>query len=105
MTTNNLPRAVAVIGAGTMGNGIAQVFATSGVETHLIDVKPEFLERGVANIHKSLAKFQEKGTLTAEQVAEPRGQDQGLPGRRRRHAPRGDPGQQHVLDLDHGAGG
>ena len=69
MTSNNLPRAVAVIGAGTMGNGIAQVFATCGVDTHLIDVKPEFLERGVATIHKSLAKFQEKGTLTADQVA------------------------------------
>ncbi|MFY7947638.1 MAG: 3-hydroxyacyl-CoA dehydrogenase family protein [Gemmatimonas sp.] len=69
MTSNNLPRAVAVIGAGTMGNGIAQVFATCGVDTHLIDVKPEFLERGVATIHKSLAKFQDKGTLTADQVA------------------------------------
>jgi 3-hydroxybutyryl-CoA dehydrogenase len=69
MTSNNLPLAVAVIGAGTMGNGIAQVFATCGVDTHLIDVKPEFLERGVAAIHKSLARFQEKGSLTADQVA------------------------------------
>ena len=38
MTDINLPKAVAVIGAGTMGNGIAQVFAHSGVDTHLIDV-------------------------------------------------------------------
>ncbi|MBL8750644.1 MAG: 3-hydroxybutyryl-CoA dehydrogenase [Planctomycetes bacterium] len=68
MTTPSLPKAVAVIGAGTMGNGIAQVFATCGVTTHLIDVKSEFVEKGVANIHKSLAKFQEKGTLTADQV-------------------------------------
>jgi 3-hydroxybutyryl-CoA dehydrogenase len=67
--TNPLPRAVAVVGAGTMGNGIAQVFATCGVTTHLIDVERSFLERGVAAVHKSLAKFQEKGTLTAEQVA------------------------------------
>ncbi len=68
MTTPSLPAAVAVIGAGTMGNGIAQVFATCGVTTHLVDVKAEFVERGVATIHKSLAKFQEKGTLSAEQV-------------------------------------
>ena len=67
--TTSLPNAVAVIGAGTMGNGIAQVFAQSGVTTHLIDIKPEFVERGTAAIHKSLARFQEKGTLTADQVA------------------------------------
>jgi 3-hydroxybutyryl-CoA dehydrogenase len=69
MTTSNLPAAVAVIGAGTMGNGIAQVFASCGVTTHLVDIKPEFVQRGVDAIHKSLAKFQEKGSLTAEQVA------------------------------------
>ncbi len=67
--TTSLPNAVAVIGAGTMGHGIAQVFAQSGVTTHLIDIKPEFVERGTAAIHKSLARFQEKGTLTADQVA------------------------------------
>ena len=65
----NLPKAVAVIGAGTMGNGIAQVFAQSGVDTHLIDVDPAGLERGVANIHKSLGKFVEKGKLSAEDAA------------------------------------
>lgn len=69
MSTNTLPKAVAVVGAGTMGNGIAQVFASSGVTTHLIDIKQEFLDRGIANVHKSLGKFQEKGTLTADQVA------------------------------------
>ncbi len=69
MSTPSLPKAVAVIGAGTMGNGIAQVFATCGVQTYLIDIKPEFVDKGIANIHKSLAKFQEKGSLTAEQVA------------------------------------
>ena len=52
-----------------MGNGIAQVFATCGVQTFLIDIKPEFVDKGIANIHKSLAKFQEKGSLTADQVA------------------------------------
>ena len=69
MSTSNLPAAIAVIGAGTMGNGIAQTFATCGVKTFMVDVKQEFLDRGTANIHKSLAKFAEKGTLTAD-VAE-----------------------------------
>jgi 3-hydroxybutyryl-CoA dehydrogenase len=68
MSTPSLPAAVAVIGAGTMGNGIAQVFASCGVPTHLIDIKQELVDRGVGAIHKSLARFQEKGTLTAEQV-------------------------------------
>ena len=69
MTDKNLPKAVAVIGAGTMGNGIAQVFAHNGVETHLIDVDQAGLERGVATIHKSLGKFVEKGKLSAEDAA------------------------------------
>ena len=66
MSSSNLPKSVAVIGAGTMGNGIAQVFATRGVETHLIDVDPDGLERGIGNIHKSLAKFVSKEKLSAE---------------------------------------
>ena len=65
MTNPNLPAAVAVIGAGTMGNGIAQTFATCGVKTFMVDVAQEFLDRGLANVHKSLGKFVEKGTLTA----------------------------------------
>ncbi|MFY9342032.1 MAG: 3-hydroxybutyryl-CoA dehydrogenase [Planctomycetota bacterium] len=69
MSNPSLPTAVAVIGAGTMGNGIAQVFATCGVTTHLLDIKQEFVDKGVATVHKSLAKFQEKGTLTADQAA------------------------------------
>jgi len=65
MSTSKLPAAVAVVGAGTMGNGIAQTFATCGVPTFLIDVQQEFLDRGLATVHKSLGKFVEKGTLTA----------------------------------------
>lgn len=67
--TSSLPKAVAIVGAGTMGNGIAQTFATCGVPTFMVDVKQEFLDRGVATIHKSLDKFAQKGSLTAEQVA------------------------------------
>jgi 3-hydroxybutyryl-CoA dehydrogenase len=65
MTNPNLPAAVAVIGAGTMGNGIAQTFATCGVKTFMVDVAQDFLDRGLANVHKSLGRFVEKGTLTA----------------------------------------
>lgn len=69
MTNTSLPKAVAVIGAGQMGNGIAQSFATCGVETYMVDVKQEFLDKGLATVHKSLGKFVEKGTLTAEVAA------------------------------------
>jgi 3-hydroxybutyryl-CoA dehydrogenase len=62
----SLPKAVAVIGAGTMGNGIAQTFATCGVQTYMIDVQQEFVDRGLASVHKSLGRFVEKGSLTAE---------------------------------------
>ncbi len=67
-TTQQLPKAIAVIGAGTMGNGIAQTFATCGVQTFMIDVKQEFLDRGLQSVHKSLGKFVEKGTLPADRA-------------------------------------
>lgn len=63
---------VAVIGAGTMGNGIAQTFAARGSEVLLIDVNPEALAKGVANIQKSLARFVKKESLTqagADEIA------------------------------------
>jgi 3-hydroxybutyryl-CoA dehydrogenase len=56
---------VAVVGAGTMGNGIAQTFATHGAEVVLIDVVEPALKKGLATIEKSLGKFAEKGKLTA----------------------------------------
>src|SRR5690606_17425292 len=58
-------RKVAVLGAGTMGNGIAQVCATAGMEVAMRDVEPSFLERGLAQIDKSLAKLVEKNVLSA----------------------------------------
>jgi 3-hydroxybutyryl-CoA dehydrogenase len=54
---------VAVVGAGTMGNGIAQTFASCGASVQLIDVDAAALQRGVANIRASLDKFVSKGTL------------------------------------------
>ncbi|MDY7080458.1 MAG: 3-hydroxybutyryl-CoA dehydrogenase [Chloroflexota bacterium] len=56
---------MAVIGAGTMGNGIAQVCATTGYQVTLIDVVPKQLERAMASINKSVEKLHSKGRLTA----------------------------------------
>ncbi len=58
-----------VIGAGTMGNGISQVAATSGYQVTCMDVQPAALEKAKATIAKSTAKLLEKGTLNAEQKA------------------------------------
>ena len=56
---------VGVIGAGTMGNGIAQVFAQSGFSVRLVDVTQPMLDRARGTIAKSLAKFVDKGKVTA----------------------------------------
>jgi 3-hydroxybutyryl-CoA dehydrogenase len=58
-------RKVGVIGAGTMGNGIAQVFAQAGFRVMLVDVAQPMLDRARGTIEKSLAKFVEKATLSA----------------------------------------
>jgi 3-hydroxybutyryl-CoA dehydrogenase len=56
---------IGVIGAGTMGNGIAQVFAQSGFDVRLCDAIPAALDRAKGTIEKSLGKFVEKGKLTS----------------------------------------
>jgi len=56
---------IGVIGAGQMGNGIAQVAAMSGLRVTMVDVKPEFVAKGLETVKKSLAKLVEKGKLTA----------------------------------------
>src|SRR5947208_1331225 len=58
---------VGVVGAGTMGNGITQVFAQAGFDVILRDVDTPQVERGMSSIKKSLAKFVEKGKLTSEE--------------------------------------
>lgn len=58
---------VAVIGAGTMGNGIAQVFASKDFSVQLIDQNEKLLEKGYTNISGSLDRLIKKGNLTEEQ--------------------------------------
>ncbi len=61
---------VGVLGCGLMGAGIAQVSATAGFETVVREVSEDLIKKGFAGIEKSLAKFAEKGTITAEQQRE-----------------------------------
>ena len=56
-----------VIGAGQMGNGIAQVAAMSGLDVIMNDIKDEFVERGLATITKILARSVDKGKITANE--------------------------------------
>lgn len=58
---------IAVIGAGTMGNGIAHVFAQYGFTVSLIDVSAEQLQKALANIGKNFDRQVNKGAVTAEQ--------------------------------------
>ncbi len=57
---------ISVIGAGTMGNGIAHVFAQYGYKVNLIDVKEEFLEKALKTISGNLDRQVKKGTISEE---------------------------------------
>jgi 3-hydroxybutyryl-CoA dehydrogenase len=61
-----LTQSLGVIGAGTMGSGIAQVAARSGLMVALTDIKEEFVERGLSQVSSSLQRDVDKGRLTAE---------------------------------------
>lgn len=60
-------RSIFVVGAGTMGNGIAQVAATSGYQVTMMDVVPGQVERAQATIGKSIEKLLGKGVITEQQ--------------------------------------
>jgi 3-hydroxybutyryl-CoA dehydrogenase len=62
-------RKVGVIGAGTMGNGIAHVFAKSGYEVTLVEVEQKYLDRGLETIGKNLDREVSKNKITAEEKA------------------------------------
>ncbi len=59
---------IGVIGAGTMGNGIAHVFAQFGFPVRLIDVKSEFLERGLSTIEKNMQRQVKKEILSNDEM-------------------------------------
>ncbi|HEX6804908.1 MAG TPA: 3-hydroxybutyryl-CoA dehydrogenase [Terriglobales bacterium] len=61
---------VGVVGAGTMGNGIAHVFARSGFQVVLCDIEQKVLDRAVATIQRNLDRELAKGKITAEQKSE-----------------------------------
>lgn len=58
---------IGVIGAGTMGNGIAQTAAQAGFDVVMCDIKLEYVEKGLASISKSLDRFVKKETITEDQ--------------------------------------
>ena len=58
-----------VVGAGTMGSGIAQVAATTGFDVLLHDVAPELLDRSLKNVDKSVSKLIEKGKINEDKAA------------------------------------
>ncbi len=59
---------VAVIGAGTMGNGIAHVFAMNGHQVKLIDISPESLDKALLTIKKNLDRMESKGQIESDKV-------------------------------------
>ena len=61
---------IGVIGAGTMGNGIAQTAANAGFGVVMCDIQQDYVDRGLANISKSLDRFVKKETITEEQKGE-----------------------------------
>ena len=63
-------QSIGVIGAGIMGNGIAQVCATHGLEVTMIDINDAALERGMDTIVRSLERMVKKGTLSQDNLAQ-----------------------------------
>lgn len=59
---------ICVLGAGTMGAGIAQAFAAKGFEVLLRDIKDEFVDKGLAGINKGLSKLVAKGKMSQEDM-------------------------------------
>ena len=61
---------IGVIGAGQMGNGIAQVAACAGYNVVIVDIKQEYLEKGILNIKNSLDKLVKKERLSRKEADE-----------------------------------
>ena len=71
MTIEDIER-IGVVGAGTMGNGIAQVCAASGYEVVMRDIEDEFVQRGLESIESSLDRFVSKDRLGEEEAKDVR---------------------------------
>ena len=63
-------KTIGIIGAGTMGSGISQVMALSGFDVIIMDVKDEFIQKGMGNIKRGLDKMLEKGKITPKEKQE-----------------------------------
>jgi 3-hydroxybutyryl-CoA dehydrogenase len=74
----NTIKVVGVVGAGTMGNGIAHVFARSGFQVLLCEVEQRFLDRGLETIRKNLEREAAKGKLTAGEAEAALGKIRGI---------------------------
>jgi 3-hydroxybutyryl-CoA dehydrogenase len=61
---------IGVIGAGTMGNGIAQTAGSAGIDVFLCDISDDAVNKGIANVSKSLDRFVKKETITEDQKME-----------------------------------
>jgi 3-hydroxybutyryl-CoA dehydrogenase len=70
-------KTIGVVGAGTMGNGIAQVAAQAGFDVIMSDIEDKFVQNGLKNIDKFLAKSVEKGKMTADAKAQIMGKIKG----------------------------
>ncbi len=57
---------IGIVGAGAMGNGIAQTAAASGFDVVMCDIKDEFVQKGFQTIGKSLDRFVKKETMTED---------------------------------------
>jgi 3-hydroxybutyryl-CoA dehydrogenase len=66
--SEGIPRALGVVGAGTMGAGIAQLGVLAGIDTFLHDPFPEALERGGERVHRGLARGAERGRWSEEEA-------------------------------------
>lgn len=61
---------IAVLGAGQMGNGIAQVAACAGYDVVMIDIKQDYLDKGLAAIENSLSRVVKKERMTQQEADE-----------------------------------
>ena len=66
-------RQVGVVGCGLMGSGIAQVVATAGFETTVVEANQQLCDRGLSNIEKGLERMVRKATLSEEKKTAVRG--------------------------------